>query len=80
MSNCLPILLDFAFNNLGCHSLEARINPLNIGSKKLLLANNFVLEGCFKEDYFYKGNFLDTQVYSLLIQNHVPRETIQFKK
>jgi ribosomal-protein-alanine N-acetyltransferase len=80
MSNCLPILLDFAFNNLGCHSLEARINPLNIGSKKLLLANNFVLEGSFKEDYFYKGNFLDTQVYSLLIQNHVPRETIQFKK
>lgn len=80
MSNCLPSLLDFAFNKLNCHSLEARINPTNVGSKKLLVANNFVLEGYFKEDYKYKSRFLDTQVFSLLQQNYVPRETLVYKQ
>jgi len=76
MSVCLPVLLDYAFNHLNYHSLEARINPINVGSKKLLLANGFVLEGYFKEDYCYKNEFLDTEVYSLLKQNYVPRETL----
>lgn len=75
MTACLPVLLEFAFNELNCHSLEARINPLNKGSQRLLLNNNFVLEGYLKEDYRFKSEFLDTEIYSLLNRNYVPRET-----
>lgn len=75
MSFVLPVLLNFSFNQLNLHSLEARINPENIPSKKLLLSFNFIKEGYFKQDYFYNNAFMDTEVYSMLKQNYVPRET-----
>ncbi|MFN8230179.1 MAG: GNAT family protein [Bacteroidia bacterium] len=75
MSFVLPVLLQYSFNELNLHSLEARINPKNTPSKKLLLSYDFVKEGYFKQDYFYNNIFMDTEVYSLLKQNYVPRET-----
>jgi len=51
------------------HSLEAIIDPRNIASAKVLEKNNFVLEGQFKEDTFWDGKWLDSNVYSLLNKN-----------
>jgi [ribosomal protein S5]-alanine N-acetyltransferase len=56
----------FAFNKMKLHSLEARIDPNNIGSAKVLLATGFVKEGYFKEDIFFRGKYIDTEVYSKL--------------
>ena len=59
-------VIDFGFNQMKVHSIEAKINPANIYSSRLLLKQNFVKEAYFKEDFFWNGEFLDTEVYSLL--------------
>jgi [ribosomal protein S5]-alanine N-acetyltransferase len=48
------------------HSIEAIIDPKNIGSEKVLLKNGFVKEAHFIENEFYNGQFLDTVIYSRL--------------
>jgi ribosomal-protein-alanine N-acetyltransferase len=59
-------VIDYAFNQMHLHSLEAIVNPENFASIKVLVRNNFVKEGYFKENYFFHGRFLDSAVYSLL--------------
>ncbi|MEN9547415.1 MAG: hypothetical protein RIR12_6 [Bacteroidota bacterium] len=66
ISEALKKAVDFAFNKIRLHSLEARIDPLNVASAKVLLAANFKKEGYFKEDTFFNGQYLDTEVYSKL--------------
>lgn len=65
-SEALGKVLDYGFNGIGLHSIEANINPANEVSRKLLKKFNFVKEGYFKEDYYYDGIFLDSEIYSLL--------------
>jgi ribosomal-protein-alanine N-acetyltransferase len=63
-------VLDYGFNIMNLHSVEANVNPDNLASIKLLANNGFKREAYFKENYFYNGKFLDTMIYSLLVQNH----------
>jgi ribosomal-protein-alanine N-acetyltransferase len=66
MQEAMNAVLKYGAENMKLHSVEARVDPGNTPSIKLLEHNNFVREGSFKEDYFYNGNFYDTAVYSLL--------------
>jgi len=66
MNEALTCVLNYGFNDLGLHSVEARVNPENHQSSKILLKNGFVKEAYFKESYFSEGQFLDTEVYSLI--------------
>ena len=58
--------LDYGFSTLGLHSVEARLNPDNIASASVLESTGFVREAYFKEDFFRRGKFEDTTVYSML--------------
>lgn len=62
----LKTVIDYAFNTLKFHSLEALIDPFNTASENLLKRNNFVKEAHFKEKTFYNGEFLDDVIYSLI--------------
>lgn len=64
----LPIL-DFAFDKMNCHSIEAVIDPENVASERLLQKCGFVKEGHFRENGFFEGRFIDSAVYSLLKRN-----------
>jgi ribosomal-protein-alanine N-acetyltransferase len=66
MKEALQAVIDFGFNTIHLHSIEAHINPGNAASAMLLEKLNFVREAYFKEDYFFRGKFLDSAVYSLL--------------
>lgn len=66
MQEALEAVLDYGFSTMQLHSVEAKINPHNTASKKLLERNHFEREAYFKEDYYFDGKFLDTAVYSLL--------------
>ncbi len=66
MSEALTKVLDFGFNEIKLHSIEAIINPDNATSRKILQKFNFINEGYFKENYFFDGKFSDSEVYSLL--------------
>ncbi len=66
MSECLQTVLPFGFNQLQFHSLEANINPDNDASRQLLKKLGFKQEAYFKENYYYNGRFLDSEIYSLV--------------
>ncbi|MBS1636857.1 MAG: GNAT family N-acetyltransferase [Bacteroidetes bacterium] len=70
MQEAMQPVIDYAFDDMNLHSIEANINPANAASQKLLEKNHFVREAYFKENYFFNGHFTDTAIYSLLNSNH----------
>ncbi|HRH64918.1 MAG TPA: GNAT family N-acetyltransferase [Bacteroidia bacterium] len=66
MTEAVLKMIDFAFEKMGLHSIEANINPKNAASAKLLEKTGFVKEAYFRENYFYNGKFLDSMIYSLV--------------
>lgn len=69
MDEVAKAVIDYGFNVMKLHSIEANINPENIASQKLLEKNGFVREAYFKENFFWEGKFLDSAIYSLLNPN-----------
>lgn len=66
MKEAIGEVVNYAFNLMGLHSIEARLSPENIASAASLEANGFTKDALFKEDFYYNGEFLDTLVYSLV--------------
>lgn len=66
MSEAIKVVLDFGFNQMGLHSIEANVNPLNNVSKYLLKKFSFNQEAYFKQNYYFDGKFLDSEIYSLV--------------
>ena len=67
MKEAILSILDYGFNKMKLHSVEARFTPGNIASEAVLLSTGFVKEAHFRENVFYIGQFFDTVVYSRLI-------------
>lgn len=66
MKETIQKVLEFGFNTMHLHSVEARLQPDNNASVAVLEATGFVKEGYLKEDFFFDGKFLDTLIYSRL--------------
>lgn len=66
MSEALEAVIDYTFKVLNFHSLAAVIAPENHASERLLLRKDFVKEAHFREKRYWKGQFFDDVVYSLL--------------
>ena len=66
ISEAIKEVVNYGFKVMQLHSIEAIIDPENLGSAKVLEKNNFVKEAHLKENEFYEGRFLDTVIYSLL--------------
>ena len=72
-SEAIHLVLDYGFNHLNFHSVEAIIEPKNHASAKVLEKNGFVKEAHFLEDVFWDGQFIDSAVYSLLKRNFIKK-------
>jgi ribosomal-protein-alanine N-acetyltransferase len=59
-------IIEYGFDEMKLHSIEAHIHSENTGSAMLLQSTGFVKEAYFKEDFFFNGRFEDTVIYSLL--------------
>lgn len=66
MKEAMIRIINFGFNELNLHSLEANINPENENSRAILKKLGFKKEAYFRENYFYNGQYLDSEIYSLL--------------
>ena len=66
VTEVVGLLLDYGFNTMNMHSIEAVIDPRNTASRRVLEKNGFVKEAHFKEHEFYNGAFIDSEVYSIL--------------
>jgi RimJ/RimL family protein N-acetyltransferase len=70
MQEALTEVINYGFKVMKLHSIEADVNPENTASIKLLEKNGFTREAYYKENYFFNGKFVDTVIYSLLINDY----------
>lgn len=66
MQEAIVESINYAFNSINLHSIEANVNPDNLASIKLLERSGFVREAYFRENYYYNNRFLDSAIYSLI--------------
>jgi ribosomal-protein-alanine N-acetyltransferase len=59
-------VLEYGFGVMKLHSIEARISPENTASAAILEATGFIKEAHLKEEFYFKGDFFDTIIYSRL--------------
>ena len=71
MSETLSTLIKFGFEGLNLHSIQAEINPSNINSEKVLQKIGFKKEAHFKENRYFNGKYLNSDIYSLLESDFV---------
>ena len=67
----LKLLIDYGFDEMNMHSIEAVIEPANIGSARVLEKNGFVKEAHLIENEYFDGRFVDSVIYSLLKRNRL---------
>ncbi|WP_443944920.1 GNAT family N-acetyltransferase [Pedobacter sp. AW1-32] len=70
ISEALNKVIDFGFEHINLHTIQANINPKNDASRQLLLKQGFVKEAYFREDYYFNGEFLDSEIYGLINPQH----------
>ena len=66
MYEAIEKVVEYGFQVLKLHSIEGQLDPRNIASGSVLKKAGFVQEALFKENYFLRGKFADTAVYSIL--------------
>jgi ribosomal-protein-alanine N-acetyltransferase len=64
ISEAVNEVVNYGFNTLNLHSIEAIISPENLASEKVLQKSGFVKEAHFKENEYFEGRFIDTVIYS----------------
>jgi ribosomal-protein-alanine N-acetyltransferase len=70
MGEAIKAVLQFGFEQLNLHRIEALTSPTNLFSQKLLHANGFVHEGELRRHYLKDGVFENSVFYSLLKEEH----------
>ncbi len=68
ITEAIGLIIDYGFNVIKMHSLEAIIDPQNHASARVLEKNGFIKEAHIKENTFFEGKFYDSVIYSLITQ------------
>jgi ribosomal-protein-alanine N-acetyltransferase len=66
MKEAIQKVLEYGFETMKLHSVEARTSGDNIASGAILEATGFIKEGHLKEEFFFRGEFSDSIIYSRL--------------
>ena len=66
MTEALHAVLDYGFNAMNLHRIQALVDPGNTPSIKLLQRYGFSKEGTHRQDYNIDGSNYDSDCYSLL--------------
>ncbi|TRX23226.1 GNAT family N-acetyltransferase [Flavobacterium franklandianum] len=69
ISEAIKEVVNYGFEVMKLHSIEAIIDPENFASERVLQKNGFLKEAHLKENEYYEGRFLDTVIYSILNQH-----------
>ncbi|MBO0735944.1 MAG: GNAT family N-acetyltransferase [Alphaproteobacteria bacterium] len=75
MTATLPLVLDFAFDRLGLHRIEAACLPTNTPSRALLARAGFQQEGYAREYLCIEGKWQDHLLFAILRGDRRPTAT-----
>ena len=70
VTEAIKAVMEYGFNQMNLHSIEAVIDPENYASEKVLQKIGFVKEAHILENELYDGKFWDTVIYSMLKRNY----------
>lgn len=70
MREALQLLLDFSFDELSLHRIEAACLPNNEPSRRLLLGSGFSEDGYARKYLKIRGAWQDHLLFSLLAEDH----------
>ncbi|QPH38425.1 GNAT family N-acetyltransferase [Pedobacter endophyticus] len=70
VSEALAKTITFGFKNMNLHSICANVSPKNNASQQILIKHGFKKEAHFKQNYYFRGQFLDSEIYGLLNPGH----------
>ena len=66
VSEAIDAVMDYGWNVMGLHSVEANVNPGNSASIRVLQKAGFVQEAYFRQNYFFRGRFIDSLIFCKL--------------
>ncbi|AVK85176.1 N-acetyltransferase [Lysinibacillus sp. B2A1] len=66
MKEALSNIIHFAFTSMGINKIEAKIEPENTSSIRVLEKLNFSQEGVLRQHEFEKGKYVDLVIFSIL--------------
>ncbi len=66
MKEAIIKVLEYGFGTMKLHSVEARLSISNTASIAILEKTGFVKEGHLKDEFFFRGKFEDSLIYSRL--------------
>lgn len=72
MCEAVNAVIDFAFDKMKLHRLEARCNDTNPASEKVMLKCGMKYEGLLRDAVYEKGSFKSLKLYSLLAADRKP--------
>lgn len=59
----IKVVEDYGFNTIGLLAIEAKIDPRNENSKKVLIRNNYQFDKIVQKDFVFQNEVLDTEYY-----------------
>jgi ribosomal-protein-alanine N-acetyltransferase len=65
MQEAMEPVIDYGFDTMKLHTIEAQISPENTASIKLVERSGFVQTDYFKEKYEKDGQFVDSMIFGL---------------
>jgi ribosomal-protein-alanine N-acetyltransferase len=77
MDEAMQAAIEYCFEVLNFHSIEANTDPENAASGRVLEKHGFLQEAYFRENLCYDGRFLDSRIYSKLNPRHFISQTTQ---
>ncbi|UOR12878.1 GNAT family N-acetyltransferase [Halobacillus amylolyticus] len=72
----LKELIQYGFHDLSANRIEGRCDTDNIGSQKVLSKIGMTFEGTLRKNELIKGEFRDTQIFSLLSTDYNERSNL----
>lgn len=73
MTEAVMAMIEFSFDTLDFHRLEADTDPNNAASNGLLEKFGFKREGYFRERWWVHGKWLDSDMWGLLKSDYLAR-------
>ena len=70
MTAALPLVLDFSFERLRLHRVEAACLPTNVPSRAVLARTGFHQEGYARQYLFIAGKWQDHLLFAILREDH----------
>lgn len=66
MQEALSCIIHFAFTSMGINKIEAKVEPENTSSIRLLEKLNFCQEGILRQHEYENGKYIDLAILSIL--------------